>query len=909
MFENASLQEAYTGSLIAGKGKTLNNIKTIMGPTKFKTEEWTRVRFGAGTPWRRCWCVISPPDDKEVAAYKKQMKKKSAYDRSAPVLKGDIRFYDTRKTKKVQPIATINDAYSAYSIYPQSKPLIDQSTLIKIEGTITIHSKPETATEGFIFIMPEVRPAISGFEMMLRFLFPIYDVFALYGRPARLAADTLDTRSLMFAMPQDRRYGYLEILDVATLIHTSGSHAWSEHEWKRKLKQLTSQHISRMSSGSKGSSRVGSRHGHRNSLPSRTALRFQDIASMRSTPSLHRDRDSEFAPKPPHHTGSAPPGNGPFQPPVGATRHHRSASESVTPASSPRRRAEPAGYAPSRLSHEASRAPFVDDSGPPPPVHGIPISDQHGQHELYVQHDRSSSESERKYMDTLEPNTHVSNVQEQLSPSLPPAPVAAPPAFSHQPGAKPQTRPFHSPELRRANSRMSSTTLSQLAAAGNAGSGQTASDVTAAGANPAWNHESQSMEGRFLEDQGHRGVNDYNKSRSGMTADNNLSNKVVLDQPINTSESSQPHSYSLLSFASHNVSSDFPHEYPASILYNLHPSPIDTRCSVSPSFQSTTISDPPDIVSSPVYQADVELTNQTPGVPRALYIPSDSQQGGARAPLSTPYSIARKPVPTMIRHITSPQRSISSTRSPQYAMDEAAFNRVSTMKSATSTEGEPRRYSGDSSHYDADSLTSPDSATTVIQLPSPSARVQPAARIGIRSGALKTVGTPSGKDLIGPDTPYRTPETSQKTKDWSVDFGPTQVYKPEIVPTSAKLWQHQSDQKSLKRIGDYDSRTFHANAQAGSGFGSEAHNTSPSRASTATPEPARVRTPSDGSPSNRRSVVWQPGAVVGMVGDGESVTPEQFVQQRAIGSRVAPFYAQGRRNSSSPKYVHPRQAS
>ncbi|KAK5200912.1 hypothetical protein LTR16_004444, partial [Cryomyces antarcticus] len=130
MFEHATLQEAYTGSLIAGKGRMLNNIGVIMERTKFKSEDWARVRFGAGTPWRRCWCVITPPDEKEYQKLQKTLKKRPIYDRSTPVPKGDIKFYETRKvTKKTRPIATINDAYSAYAIYPQSKPLIDQSTL------------------------------------------------------------------------------------------------------------------------------------------------------------------------------------------------------------------------------------------------------------------------------------------------------------------------------------------------------------------------------------------------------------------------------------------------------------------------------------------------------------------------------------------------------------------------------------------------------------------------------------------------------------------------------------------------------------------------------------------------------------------------------------------------------------
>jgi CCR4-NOT transcriptional complex subunit CAF120 len=240
MFENSSLLESYTGSLIAGKGKTLNSIRQILERTRWKHEDWARVRFGAGTPWRRCWCVITPPDEKEFQKLQKSAKKNSVYERSAPVLKGDVKFYENNKIKKkTRPMATIRDAYAAYAIFPQSKPLIDQSTLVKIEGTVTIHSSPESTTEGFVFIMPEVHPAVSGFETMLKFLFPVFDTFGLYGRPQRLVADSLDPRSLMFALPTDRRYGYLDLLDVAGLIHSDGSQSWSERQWRKQLKDLT----------------------------------------------------------------------------------------------------------------------------------------------------------------------------------------------------------------------------------------------------------------------------------------------------------------------------------------------------------------------------------------------------------------------------------------------------------------------------------------------------------------------------------------------------------------------------------------------------------------------------------------------------------------------------------------------
>lgn len=169
MFEHSSLYEAYTGAIIAGKGKTLSNANAVMQQTRFKHEDWARVRFGAGTPWQRCWFVISPPDEKEMQKARKTLKRHSAYDRSAPLIKGNIKFYETKKNKKkTKPIATVINAYSAYAIYPQSTTLIDQSTLVKIEGQLTTHAPVDSTTEGLVFVMPENHAAVSGFETMLR---------------------------------------------------------------------------------------------------------------------------------------------------------------------------------------------------------------------------------------------------------------------------------------------------------------------------------------------------------------------------------------------------------------------------------------------------------------------------------------------------------------------------------------------------------------------------------------------------------------------------------------------------------------------------------------------------------------------------------------------------------------------
>ena len=465
MFEHSTLQEAYTGSILAGKGKHLNNIRSIMERARFSTDDWVRVRFGVGTPWRRCWCVISPPDEKAFAKAQKSVKKKSAYDRAMPTIKGDIKFYDTKKiTKKTQPIATITDAYAAYAIYPQNQALINTSTLIKVEGTITIYASKVTTTEGLTFVMPEVHPAISGFEMMLRWLMPTFDTFALYGRPNKLIADVLDTRSLMFAMPNTKRYGYLELIDVAGLIHTEGSASWSEREWKRQLKILTSKRItSGPSDIAQSSSTIGRRRGGSRSsinLSSSLSRSSLNLPSGRNGGGIKFDDEGGIPASSPASRHGSPAHDGPFAAP-GRTDSAPPATGS--PFSSPHKRAASDRiYRPnerSRLSFETHH----EDAPPLPPPHAaIPTQYTSPADDPYI------SESSSEHL----PNGHQELPGiEDLQPhsGMPMQPVLAPPTMMHTNRQRPPVELNAMPEMRRANSAIDAATLAQLAEANRTG--------------------------------------------------------------------------------------------------------------------------------------------------------------------------------------------------------------------------------------------------------------------------------------------------------------------------------------------------------------------------------------------------------------------------------------------------------
>ncbi|KAK9849830.1 hypothetical protein MYU51_012951 [Penicillium brevicompactum] len=456
MYEHTSLYEAYTGSLVAAKGKYLNGINSILAPTKFRYEDWARVRFGAGTPWRRCWFVISPPDEKELQKARKLMKK-SAYDRLSIPVTGNIKFYETKKTKKAIPIATVTQVFSTHAIYPQSKALIEASTLVKMEGRITTHM-PESSSEGIVFIMPEPHAGVSGFEMMLRFLFPTFDTFNLYGRPTRLVADTNHIKSIMFAFPKERRYGYLDVLDIANLLQTPGSQEWNEAQWRKQLKEATQRRISsgrsRSDSVNSARPRYRSMSGRNSDVPIDPARR--PFAGIESKPQFSNSAEAIIH-EVPRNDGSP------------LAYHNRVVSDTTGFNSRPKYgNGIPAEDSPGSSSQDLAHrgAPAV-----------APIAES------------SDSESDP----SLE-NVQGPPVQEHLPPRTPPAPVSNPPDFSHGPKEMPAIRPQASSEQRLANNRMSHGTLSQLTSVGTMGLG-------AAAAGAAWKRQQQQQQQEANNDQ------------------------------------------------------------------------------------------------------------------------------------------------------------------------------------------------------------------------------------------------------------------------------------------------------------------------------------------------------------------------------------------------------------------------
>lgn len=848
MFEQSSLQEAYTGALISGKGRTVNNINLIMDRSRFQTEEWVRVRFGSGVPWRRCWCVISPPNEKDMVKLQKDKKKRSPYDRSQTLLRGDIKFYDTRKDgkklKKAKPIATLTDAYSAYAIYPQSKALIDASTLVKIEGSITIHSNPPSVTEGFVFIMPEVPPAVTGFEMLLRFLFPTWDTFGLYGRPGRLVASVLDQRSLMFAMPKHRRYGYLDIADVISLVLSEGSSSWTEREWRKRLKELTGQRMAAMDEDS--SSGFSSRRTSHRSASHRSngRLSFGPVGGG-STSSATRpkvgfagDRESvrssrSIAPtvRPAARTDSAPPASERQPLPSAmaqavaiAAGHGRNLSD--TRLDGPNSTSVPMANPANATMNGGLSAGYYPSSSPSPPTRGF-VSD------LSSTPERVSSEDELPAGVHTPPANDLQAMGQRMET---PEPVHAPPAFNHSPSSRPSATIKQSAELRRANSRLSHTTLSHIAQAG----GGALQD--------AWPDAD-------IREKRDNGDGSHTSSRSDLAVPVMASgNPQATAEPlVNPTTSLDPSGY-----------------VPLGTTRSKSPlTPPQNNLSPVPKFLMNFLAQPAaGGPSQPEPQPEPQRLRTPP--------PQGNQNGiSGLAQLQTSPSILRKPLPPRgddasrgdyVAELQSADSGLEHMTA--YYFNEAAFDQVRYDAQGHSIFRQDTKRSEASSRYDdASSTTSPDYASTLASNDTQESVERP------RAGVLRTVGdapsTESGEHSL------QIPE---------VDFGPTPNY-------AAQSAQRNKTPTPLSPTG----------SSTGPSTGMPARK--PTRDQLQAYEPSHNRQDSDDTILlRRRSVAWQPVATGAVspagsgVGEGRpgALTPEQFVLQRAAQAAASPAYSHQR---------------
>ncbi|CCF57708.1 hypothetical protein KAFR_0D00610 [Kazachstania africana CBS 2517] len=227
LYENISLQEAYTGAFLSSRGSNLGDIKNILAPTnKFDHEDWVSVRFGAGMPWKRCYAVVSQQNGK---------KSKDSF--------GRINFYENdNKLKKANIMASVTECKAAYAVYPSSPVLIDASTILKLQGTMSFE-KDEEPQETVIFIMPEKHQGVPGYDTIIRFLIPVLNAFRLYGRPEKLIASRDHPNSLLFALPTLPHVHYLQTSDILPFVQNSSAYNWTAKEWNDNIKDFLQQKL------------------------------------------------------------------------------------------------------------------------------------------------------------------------------------------------------------------------------------------------------------------------------------------------------------------------------------------------------------------------------------------------------------------------------------------------------------------------------------------------------------------------------------------------------------------------------------------------------------------------------------------------------------------------------------------
>lgn len=279
LYEHVSLQEAYTGAFLSSRGSKLGDIKNILASNnKFTYSEWVSVRFGPGMPWQRCFAVvtqynkkISEKDNKNSKKKKKNINKKKSTNLFKKMSKkdndnddneddnddipieeafendnitsdqnynGTIAFYENdKKINKKYAIAIVTDATALYAVYPSSPLLIDNSTILKLDGYVSM-GQDNKIQNSSIFIMAEKHLGVPSYDTIIRFMVPAMNAFDLYGRPKQLIANRNDPNSLMFALPTLPCVHYLPVEDILDMINNNETSPWNNEDWNYHIDQL-----------------------------------------------------------------------------------------------------------------------------------------------------------------------------------------------------------------------------------------------------------------------------------------------------------------------------------------------------------------------------------------------------------------------------------------------------------------------------------------------------------------------------------------------------------------------------------------------------------------------------------------------------------------------------------------------
>ncbi|KAG1459162.1 hypothetical protein G6F56_006223 [Rhizopus delemar] len=158
-FEKQRLHQLFTHKLLTTK--EVEHHKTIHSA-------YLQVKLPGTTLWQKYWVAL--PDNKKKCDREKQ-----------------ILLFETKKSKS--PVLTLSDITRVHAVYPESSQLIENGSMIRVDCTL---NQREAATCWFM---------ADKCQLTIQWLFSIYDLFKLYGRPSRLLQDSFDPLSLNFGEP------------------------------------------------------------------------------------------------------------------------------------------------------------------------------------------------------------------------------------------------------------------------------------------------------------------------------------------------------------------------------------------------------------------------------------------------------------------------------------------------------------------------------------------------------------------------------------------------------------------------------------------------------------------------------------------------------------------------------------
>ncbi|CDK29475.1 unnamed protein product [Kuraishia capsulata CBS 1993] len=127
-FEYRQLQESFTGALFSVKAVHFSDVRTLLDPSnRFVKSDWCIIRFPfLNNKWIRCYVSIIPGD--KVSTKKSKIGKES---KSKP---GKVEIYTQKTNNKKFLLASVVNAKSCFSVYPENPSFINNNSLIRLSG-------------------------------------------------------------------------------------------------------------------------------------------------------------------------------------------------------------------------------------------------------------------------------------------------------------------------------------------------------------------------------------------------------------------------------------------------------------------------------------------------------------------------------------------------------------------------------------------------------------------------------------------------------------------------------------------------------------------------------------------------------------------------------------------------------